>query len=115
MTDVSASRRSHDQGFVRTTISVPQDLKRRMDRVAANWSAVAGEAFEEHLKHTPTPRKQQEAPTMSDDDAIERLRRLKAVGEADARTAEPGFDAGRRWAMGDVHPAELARLEQYFA
>src|SRR4051794_41003557 len=110
MTDSPASRRSHEEGFVRTTISIPLGLKRRMDSVAANWSAVAGDAFEQHLKrHTP----RQEAP-MSDEDAIERLRRLKAVGEADARTAEPAFNAGRRWAMNDAHPAELARLERYF-
>jgi hypothetical protein len=82
-----------------------------MDQITANWSAVAGEAFEQHLKRH---KENQEAP-MSDDDAIQRLRRLKAAGEAGARLAEPGYDAGRQWAMTDAHPGELERLEGYFA
>src|SRR4051812_38767045 len=110
MVDSPAPRRNDEQGFVRTTISVPAGLKRRMDRVAANWSAVASRAFEQHLEE----QQKQEVP-MSEEDAIQRLRRLKEAGDAAARAGDPAYDVGRRWAMTDAHPAELARLDGFFA
>jgi hypothetical protein len=100
------SRRNDEQGFARTTISVPAALKARMERVTANWSAVASEAFERHLKQQNLP----EVP-MSEDEAIERLRRLK---DAHAHAGEAGTALGRRWAMADAHPDELERLQGYF-
>lgn len=109
MNEQPAPRRIDEQGFVRTTISVPASLKRRMDRVAANWSAVASRAFEEHLERHQS----KEAP-MSEEDAVQRLRRLKESGEAAARVVDPAYEVGRRWAMTDAHPGELARLDGYF-
>jgi hypothetical protein len=37
--------------YVRTTITIPADIKARMDasKSASNWSAIASQAFEEHL------------------------------------------------------------------
>lgn len=39
--------------MARTTISIPDTLKRRMDRMKepVNWSEVAAEAFTAHLQH----------------------------------------------------------------
>src|SRR6478735_7010825 len=98
MSDTPTSRRNDEQVFVRTTISVPLGLKRRMDRVVANWSAIASQAFEGHLEQHET----REAP-MSEEEAIQRLHRLKgaALGAAD-----PAYETGRRWAMTDAHPGE---------
>src|SRR3954466_12295424 len=110
MSESPAARRNDEQGFVRTTISVPAGLKRRMDRVAANWSAVASRAFEQHLEQH-----QSTEATMSEDDAIQRLRRLKAAGDAAARAGDPAYEVGRRWAMTDADPGELDRLDGYFA
>src|SRR4051812_27506001 len=99
MPDRPTPKRSDEDGFVRTTISVPLNLKRQMDRVAANWSAVASEAFAKHLERHSRPEVH-----MSEEEAIQRLRQLK---EAGAHTADPALETGRRWAMADAHPAEL--------
>src|SRR6476620_2159268 len=107
MPDRPAPKRADEDGFVRTTISVPFNLKRQMDRVAANWSAVASEAFARHLERHGRV----EAP-MSEEEAIQRLRQLK---EAGAREADPALETGRHWAMTAAHPAELERLEKHFA
>lgn len=37
----------------RMNISIPEELKARMDAVKANWSAVAAQAFEEFLSSKP--------------------------------------------------------------
>src|SRR6187397_3093296 len=99
-------RRDDEQGFVRTTISVPAPLKARMERVAANWSAVASEAFEQYLK-----RHGLREVAMSEDEAIQRLRKLKEQGPGGA---DGPAAVGRRWAMADAHPDELERLRRYF-
>jgi len=99
-------RRSDEAGFARTTISVPAPLKARMERVTVNWSAVASEAFEQYLRRMPL-----REVTMSEDEAIERLRRLKDQGPPGA---DPATAIGRRWAMADAHPQELERLREYF-
>jgi hypothetical protein len=45
-----------DKNHYRTTISIPLDLKRRMDEVdgQVNWSAVAAKAFEAHIAYLET-------------------------------------------------------------
>ena len=80
-----------------------------MERVSANWSAIASEAFERHLNE-----QLQREHTMSEDEAIQRLRRLKqAADKGDPDRSEPFVAKGRHWAMSDARPEELERLEQY--
>jgi hypothetical protein len=93
----------------RTTISIPQDLKVRMDAVAdrVNWSAVAARAFEAELVRVEMQRRE----TMSKEDVI---RRMKAAGveESEQEKAE-GVAAGRAWAEREATPGELRRLQRY--
>ena len=104
-------------GYVRTTITVPHQLKRRMQRVrTVNWSAVACQAFEatlSELSKRPGERTMPETPSM--DDAFERLRRLKNLPEAseNPQDFQDGFQWGRHWAMATATPQELRRLEAF--
>jgi hypothetical protein len=116
MTAQGAFMNARPIGYVRTTITIPHDLKRRMERErTVNWSAVACDAFEAKLSELSS----QPGAAMSDnpsvDDAIERLRRLKDLPEAgdSPRDFESGFQAGRRWAMATATPQELGRLESF--
>ena len=93
-------------GFFRTTISVPRDLKRRMDAVKepVNWSALACRAFEEKLAEIATKK---EEKSMAD--IIQRLRTTKPdliyqQGQAD----------GRRWASEQAQYEDMLRLEQLY-
>ena len=95
----------HGVRMARTTISIPDDLKRRMDRVKepVNWSAIAAEAFE--LKLGEIARKQKEK-TM--DTVIARLRASKIQG-ASAFQKE-GHVIGIGWAKEHAEFDELQRL-----
>lgn len=93
-------------GYLRTTISVPRELKRRMDAVkeTVNWSAIACRAFEEKLAEIAT--KKEEKTTF---DIIQRLRATKPdliyqQGQAD----------GRRWASEQAEYEDLLRFEQFY-
>jgi hypothetical protein len=101
--------------YLRTTITVPHDLKRRMQGVShVNWSAVACQAFEAKLSEFSQRQGAQEmSNTPSWDDAIERLRRLKNLPDTSEhpRDFEQGFQWGRHWAMATATPQELRRLE----
>jgi hypothetical protein len=94
-------------GTHRTTISVPLDLKKRMDKVKdpPNWSAIASEAFETKLAEIAS---QKEKKTM--DDVIQRLRgsRIKHAGDAYYN----GILAGKTWAKEIASAGELSRLER---
>src|SRR4051812_50174867 len=105
MPDGPTPKRSDEEGFARTTISIPFNLKRQMDRVAANWSAVASEAFARHLERHGRA----EVP-MSEEEAIQRLRQLK---EAGARAADPARETRPRWAVTHAPPAALRRLQEH--
>ena len=95
------------KGSYRQIVSIPADLKRRMDKVAdeVNWSAVAAQAFEGKLGEIAAKR---EKKTMQD--VIQRLRGLKSK-EADQTFLE-GKAAGERWAKESATPKEMQRLEQ---
>lgn len=59
------------------TISVPSDLKIRMDSFAEiNWSAVARVAFDEKVRDLELIKKFKEKSTMSEEDAIKLGREL---------------------------------------
>jgi hypothetical protein len=112
---------AENDAFARTTITVPRDLRRRMRRVGrrVNWSAVACEAFAAAIGKIESEEKgtqMMEMPSM--DDAVNRLKQLKAL-EAQGGGAKPpgyenGFLMGRRWAMSTATPQELGRLEEFW-
>ncbi|HWB08412.1 MAG TPA: hypothetical protein VG826_04280 [Pirellulales bacterium] len=103
--------------YVRTTITVPHNLKQRMLQVSGvNWSAVACDAFERKLSESSkreSERAMSEMPQF--DDAIERLRRLKNLPPTseNPQDFEAGYQWGRRWAMATATPQELDRLERF--
>jgi hypothetical protein len=92
----------------RTTITVPQDLKRRMDAIKerVNWSALACKAFEEKLAEIASKKGRK---TM--DDVIQRLRGSKQQMESEDRKA--GETAGQAWAKDQAEARELENLEKF--
>jgi hypothetical protein len=93
---------------VRTSISVPVDLKARMDAVeeSVNWSAVDCQAFENTLAEMI---RRKGARDM--EDTIRRLRASKK--QADDERYTEGFEAGREWAASTAEAPELERLEKF--
>jgi hypothetical protein len=95
------------QNVVRMNISVPRDLKARMDAVSAsvNWSAIAAPAFEAkllELEAKGNPKSMQEV-----------IARLKAADEADANEErQKGREVGERWAKRGARPRQLRRLDE---
>jgi hypothetical protein len=72
-------------------ISLPDDLKERMERVSGvKWSRVAAEAFEREVKSRTL-----EGTDMTA--AIERLKASRAKSEENDR--QSGIEAGKAWAM----------------
>src|SRR5215212_4053502 len=87
------------------TISLPDDLKTRMEHVErVNWSETAGLAFEAAVAH-PVARKE---PTM--DPVIERLRTSK--GKYAVSQLAEGEKAGREWAEMHAEYEELERISK---
>jgi hypothetical protein len=92
----------------RQNISIPADLKRRMDKVSdqVNWSAIACAAFEIKLGEIAATKERKDM-----NDVIQRLRGL-AQEEANEMFAT-GKSDGEDWAKQDATPAELRRLAQW--
>lgn len=90
---------------VRSSISIPTDLKARMDAYGegVNWSAVACKAIENELAAIITRRKARDM-----EDVILRLRASKR--RTDAAEARAGFQAGERWARESAEYMDLCRL-----
>ncbi|MGR9055505.1 hypothetical protein ACU8NH_06255 [Rhizobium leguminosarum] len=85
-------------------ISLPDELKMRMDATNENWSAIARRAFELQLKSTMS---------IGEDDmntVIERLRASKQKIEEEQRPE--WIEDGRKWAMGTAEYDELERVAQ---
>jgi hypothetical protein len=93
------------QGATRTNISLPRDLKARMDAVKepVNWSAIACTAFERKLAEINA---RKEDATMVD--VITRLQ--AAEGEDRDVARQEGRRAGERWARKLARPKQLRRL-----
>jgi hypothetical protein len=92
-------------GAVRTNISLPRELKARMDAVEApvNWSSVAAQAFEQKLLELESKK---EVGSMD-----EVIARLKAADELDRKAEyQDGRKAGDRWAREDARPRQLRAL-----
>lgn len=97
---------NHD--YRRTTITVPTDLKERMQRAGGqvNWSAVACEAFEKKLAEIGPI---QEITSL--EDAVERMKAIQSGSDTKNQSSPHGLAAGRRWAMNQATPDQLQRIE----
>src|ERR1035441_5723797 len=93
--------------MARTTISISDDLKKRMDRIKepVNWSAVAAQAFELKLGEIAHHRKEK---TM--EHVIERLRASKIQSGSNAE--KQGREVGIGWAKEAAEFNELRRLSK---
>src|SRR4051794_3333556 len=90
---------------MRTSVSVPPELKARMDAVdvAINWSAVACQAFEQKLLEVTSRKGIKDMK-----DVVNRLRASKQRKE-EGRFQE-GYAAGESWAKESAEVEELERL-----
>jgi hypothetical protein len=93
---------------VRVNISVPIELKARMEAVAEdmNWSAVACRAFEQALAEIIA---RQGAKDFQD--AVTRLRASKRTTRSGRY--KDGFALGQDWAKSTAEAEELERLEDF--
>jgi len=92
----------------RTNISIPQELKARMDAVdePVNWSAVACDAFRQKLAEII---KRKGAKDVKD--VIERLRASKQKSRSTTYTH--GANLGEMWAKHHAETVQLERLEEF--
>jgi hypothetical protein len=93
------------EGVIRVNVSVPKKLKERMDaeKGAANWSAVATEAFEAKLLELAS---QREATSME-----EVIARMKAAEELDNKeNYQKGRKTGETWLRKHARPKEIRSL-----
>ena len=90
---------------MRMNISVPDDLKERMDAVReeVNWSALACRAFETKLGEVAASKQRK-----SMKDVVDRLRASKQASDTDLRKA--GQEVGREWAKDSAEAIELEQL-----
>jgi hypothetical protein len=91
-------------------ISIPDDLRSRMDAVdqPVNWSAVAADAFERKLAEIISRRGAQDMQ-----DVVNRLRASLKDHEGKEYTA--GHEAGEQWANSTAEASELKRLSKFQA
>ena len=96
-------------GVVRTTISIPQEVKEKMDAVedSVNWSAAATRAFEEKLGQIAAQKKEK-----SMEDVIQRLRASKRKFET--YYTNEGLRAGKEWAINDATWSSLRDVGETF-
>jgi hypothetical protein len=92
----------------RTTITVPNELKARMDAIGedVNWSALACRAFEQKLGEIINRR-----GVKGMQGVIARLRASKLEHASEA--FGDGIAAGKEWAGATAEAVELERLERY--
>jgi hypothetical protein len=93
----------------RTTITVPPDLKARMEAVEepVNWSAIACQAFEQRLADITRRRGAK--------DMRQVVQRLKASRDrVGSDRYREGSEAGKAWAMSHAEADELARLSDLY-
>ena len=100
---------SSDRRSYQMNISIPRDLKARMDAVSepVNWSQTAAQAFEAKLLELES--RKREVGKMADV-----IARLKAAAELEANEEyQAGHEAGQRWAKEDATPKQLHRLTDH--
>jgi hypothetical protein len=90
---------------VRTNITIPAELKMRMDAVShlVNWSAVARQAFEQRLAEIVTEKRK-----VNMEEAIARLRVSKAKHRS--QLYKEGLRTGKAWAKSRAEADELTLL-----
>jgi hypothetical protein len=93
------------RGFVRTTISLPAELRRRMKDCGpdVNWSAVAVRAFAAEVGRIQTQRMDVHL-----DDVVARLRGTQVESRSDQ--FEKGRIQGEKWAQRQATATQLRRL-----
>lgn len=93
---------------VRTTISLPDGLKERMDATTENinWSAEAAKCFERLLGELAARKQEKDM-----NDVIARLKATRFQEEDEDRKA--GFIAGQQWAENSASYAELKRAAEF--
>lgn len=97
------------ENFVRMTISIPADVRKRMDRCpkSVNWSAVAAEAFSvEADRHLSNKRKF----TMS---KVDLARLKKSLEDSESESYRDGRGEGFEWASKYADAVQLRRLQRY--
>jgi hypothetical protein len=99
---------ANEQNSFRTTISVPSDLKARMDRVKepVNWSALACRAFEDKLAEIAAKKE-----TKSMNDVVERLR--SSLRDQQGVSFNEGYQAGEKWAELTATAVQLKQLAEF--
>lgn len=92
----------------RTTITVPNELKERMNAVEepVNWSALACKAFEEKLVEIAKKK-----AMMDRADVIARLRASRQ--QTTDHLFKTGFAAGEKWAKAEADAWELMNLANF--
>jgi hypothetical protein len=95
------------QKFVRTTVSLPADLLKRMKDCGddVNWSAVAVEAFAAKVASINTKKENAKM-----EDVIDRL--LASQRKNATEQFEAGRKAGEEWAKRHAEAVELQRLQK---
>jgi hypothetical protein len=93
------------RGFVRTTISLPADLRRRMKACGdeVNWSAVAARAFAAEVARINTQKED-----VRIEDVVARLRATQ--GRSRSELFHQGRVQGEKWATHQATAAQLHRL-----
>lgn len=93
--------------MAKLNVYVPDDLKRRMDKVKepVNWSSLACEAFERKLGEIAEKKK-----VKAIDDVVQRLRASKIEDVSDLQ--KQGHDDGVDWAKHRATARELRRLDK---
>ena len=96
--------------ITRTTISIPRQLKARMEAVTepVNWSALACRTFEAKLAEIAAKKEQK-----SMDDVVTRLR--ASMRRAEDEQYRQGEQCGREWVEDRAEADELIRLERWKA
>ena len=101
-------------GYTRTTISVPVDLKKRMDKVRedVNWSALACQAFQDKLAEIATQKERRiMASGMTEKERAEVAKRLAVTKDYTKRPRyKTGWTCGVAWAKKSANVDQLQRL-----
>jgi hypothetical protein len=95
--------------MARTTISLPDDLKKEMEQYDENWSSLAASAFQTRIDQLKAQQQLREGKSMSV--AIERLKRSRKTFALGAESR--GHKAGTDWALTKAAYADLKAIHDY--
>ena len=95
--------------MARTTISLPDDLKKEMGQYEENWSALAAVAFRTRIDQLKARQQLREGKSMTV--AIERLERSRKTFAMGANSR--GYDVGTEWALTNATYGELKAIHDF--